>query len=108
MVSTLIFFHCCLNFSPTERASHPSRAQVELLTEFLGRNPSLAKGFSKIPSARDASRKSWEAIAVKLNSLGGCDKSWKQWTKVTFILNNTLKCRRSALSVRVVEREHFN
>ncbi|XP_045776965.1 uncharacterized protein LOC123875261 [Maniola jurtina] len=66
----------------SERASHPSRAQIESLLEYLQRNPSLAKGFSKVPSARDATRRSWEALALQLNSLGGCVKTSKQWIKV--------------------------
>ncbi|XP_069364388.1 uncharacterized protein [Maniola hyperantus] len=65
----------------TERASHPSRAQIESLLEYLERNPSLAKGFSKVPCARDAARRSWEALALQLNSLGGCVKTSKQWIK---------------------------
>ncbi|XP_045778553.1 uncharacterized protein LOC123876365 isoform X1 [Maniola jurtina] len=67
----------------SERASHPSRAQIESLLEYLQRNPSLAKGFSKVPSARNATRRSWEALALQLNSLGGCVKTSKQWIKTT-------------------------
>ncbi|XP_045498068.1 uncharacterized protein LOC123696098 [Colias croceus] len=67
--------------SSSERSSHPSRAQVEYLVDYLGKHPSLAKGFSKVPSARDEARKTWEELTIKLNSLGGCTKTWKQWTK---------------------------
>lgn len=70
-------------FSTCERSSHPSRAQIDALLELLERNPSLAKGFSKVPSARDAARKQWERLAVRLNSIGGSVKTWKQWTKVS-------------------------
>ncbi|CAG4993668.1 unnamed protein product [Colias eurytheme] len=67
--------------SSSERSSHPSRAQVEYLVDYLSKHPSLAKGFSKVPSARDEARKTWEELTIKLNSLGGCTKTWKQWTK---------------------------
>ncbi|CAK1597964.1 unnamed protein product [Parnassius mnemosyne] len=67
--------------NPVERAAHPSTAQIHALLNFLEMNPSLAKGFSKVPSARDTARKSWEKLALQLNSLGGCVKTWKQWTK---------------------------
>ncbi|CAK1597958.1 unnamed protein product [Parnassius mnemosyne] len=67
--------------NPVERAAHPSTAQIHALLNFLERNPSLAKGFSKVPSARDTARKSWEKLALQLNSSGDCVNTWKQWTK---------------------------
>ncbi|XP_031764972.2 uncharacterized protein LOC116412938 isoform X2 [Galleria mellonella] len=67
--------------NPIGRSAHPSRAQIETLLAFLEGNPSLAKEFSKVPSARDATRKKWERLTMTLNSIGGSVKSWKQWTK---------------------------
>ncbi|CAH0712912.1 unnamed protein product, partial [Brenthis ino] len=64
-----------------ERASHPSQIQIQRLLNFFQQNPELVKGFSKMPSARDAARRKWEKFAVELNRMGGCIKSWKQWTK---------------------------
>ncbi|XP_069364175.1 uncharacterized protein [Maniola hyperantus] len=83
----------------SERASHPSRAQIESLLEFLQRNPSLAKGFSKVPSARVASRRSWEALALQLNNLGGCVKTSKQWIKYWADKKSAVK-KKSALRYR--------
>ncbi|CAG4945943.1 unnamed protein product [Parnassius apollo] len=67
--------------NPIERASHPSRAQISTLLDFFKKHPSLSKGFSRVPSARDAARKMWEKITLQLNSLEGCVKSTKQWIK---------------------------
>ncbi|KAL4702670.1 hypothetical protein ACJJTC_007101 [Scirpophaga incertulas] len=68
--------------NPNEiRTSHPSSAQVETLVEFMERNPSLAKGFLRTQNARERGRRQWEEIAVRLNSLGGTIKTYKQWTK---------------------------
>ncbi|KAL4720656.1 hypothetical protein ACJJTC_018851 [Scirpophaga incertulas] len=70
--------------NPNEiRTSHPSSAQVETLVEFMERNPSLAKGFLRTQNARERGRRQWEEIAVRLNSLGGTIKTYKQWTKET-------------------------
>lgn len=69
-------------YSTSERAAHPSKAQIHALLNVLENTQSLAKGFSKNPSARDAARRTWEKLAVQLNSLEGCVKTWKQWTKV--------------------------
>ncbi|KAL4721258.1 hypothetical protein ACJJTC_000225 [Scirpophaga incertulas] len=70
--------------NPNEiRSSHPSSAQVETLVEFMERNPSLAKGFLRSQNARERGRRQWEEIAVRLNSLGGTIKTYKQWTKET-------------------------
>ncbi|XP_059045647.1 protein ovarian tumor locus-like [Achroia grisella] len=65
----------------TERAAHPSRAQIDALLLFLEQNRSLAKGFPKVPSARDKARKKWQEVSPSLNNLGGSMKTWKQWTK---------------------------
>lgn len=70
-----------------ERASHPSQTQIQSLLKFFQQNPELVKGFSKMPSARDAARRKWQKFAVELNRMGGCIKSWKQWTKVFITYN---------------------
>ncbi|XP_069364176.1 uncharacterized protein [Maniola hyperantus] len=86
----------------SERASHPSRAQIESLLEFLQRNPSLAKGFSKVPSARVASRRSWEALALQLNNLGGCVKTSKQWIKTSASTSQTVEQASEELSISLL------
>ncbi|RVE54883.1 hypothetical protein evm_000250 [Chilo suppressalis] len=63
------------------RTAHPSSAQVEALVEFMERNPGLAKGFLPTQNARERGRRQWEELAVRLNSLGGTIKNYKQWTK---------------------------
>ncbi|KAJ8720521.1 hypothetical protein PYW08_005986 [Mythimna loreyi] len=63
------------------RSSHPSSAQVETLVEFMERNPGMAKGFLRTQNARERSRRQWEELAVRLNSIGGTIKTYKQWTK---------------------------
>ncbi|KAL4718743.1 hypothetical protein ACJJTC_009422, partial [Scirpophaga incertulas] len=74
--------NCEIIMNPNEiRSSHPSSAQVETLVEFMERNPSLAKGFLRTQNARERGRRQWEEIAVRLNSLGGTIKTYKQWTK---------------------------
>ncbi|CAG4969763.1 unnamed protein product [Colias eurytheme] len=68
--------------NPNEtRSSHPSSAQVETLIEFMERNPGMAKGFLRTQNARERSRRQWEELAVRLNSIGGTIKTYKQWTK---------------------------
>ncbi|KAJ8704227.1 hypothetical protein PYW08_012951 [Mythimna loreyi] len=68
--------------NPNEtRSSHPSSAQVETLVEFMERNPGMAKGFLRTQNARERSRRQWEELAVRLNSIGGTIKTYKQWTK---------------------------
>ncbi|KAL0878630.1 hypothetical protein ABMA27_003705 [Loxostege sticticalis] len=47
----------------------------------MERNPGLAKGFLRTQNARERSRRQWEELAVRLNSLGGTIKNYKQWTK---------------------------
>ncbi|XP_049866808.1 uncharacterized protein LOC126367356 isoform X2 [Pectinophora gossypiella] len=65
----------------SERSSHPSSAQIEAMIDFLERNPDLAKGFSKTLNARERSRRHWEVLSERLNSMGGTIKTYKQWTK---------------------------
>ncbi|KAJ8727869.1 hypothetical protein PYW08_016254 [Mythimna loreyi] len=56
--------------NPNEtRSSHPSSAQVETLVEFMERNPGMAKGFLRTQNARERSRRQWEELAVRLNSI---------------------------------------
>lgn len=65
------------------RSSHPSSAQVETLVEFMERNPGMAKGFLRTQNARERSRRQWDELAVRLNSIGGTIKTYKKWTKVS-------------------------
>lgn len=99
-----------------ERSSHPSRAQIDALIEFLEQNQSPAKGFSKVPSAKDAARRKWEQLSVKLNSMGGSIKTWKQWTKVCFkyimmhgsVLDLVAKYTHRAEKICCLKLSHFN
>ncbi|KAJ8703983.1 hypothetical protein PYW07_013277 [Mythimna separata] len=70
-----------MNLIIETRSSHPSSAQVETLVEFMERNPGMAKGFLRTQSARERSRRKWEELALRLNSMGGTIKTYKQWTK---------------------------
>ncbi|KAJ8725933.1 hypothetical protein PYW08_004116 [Mythimna loreyi] len=47
----------------------------------MERNPGMAKGFLRTQNARERSRRQWEELAVRLNSIGGTIKTYKQWTK---------------------------
>ncbi|CAF4947573.1 unnamed protein product [Pieris macdunnoughi] len=65
-----------------ERRAHPSQNQLEILLKFLEDQHSLAKGFSKIASARQHAHAEWSKLALKLNSEGsGSVKSPKRWMK---------------------------
>ncbi|KAL0838601.1 hypothetical protein ABMA28_016691 [Loxostege sticticalis] len=47
----------------------------------MERNPGLAKGFLRTQNARERSRRQWEELAVRLNSLGGTIKNYKHAIK---------------------------
>ncbi|KAL0830010.1 hypothetical protein ABMA28_003468 [Loxostege sticticalis] len=60
----------------------PTAEQIEMLLNFLQEHQDLARGHLRDASGRaQRSRRQWEELAVRLNSLGGTIKNYKQWTK---------------------------
>lgn len=59
------------------------------LWQFKERNPGMAKGFLRTQKARERCRRQWEELAVRINSIGGTIKNYKQWTKVSIAFFTT-------------------
>lgn len=68
-----------------------SERQLELLLQFMEKNPILAKGSltNEGPLAKLTTEKKWKTIAARLNNEGsGCNKSHIKWREVSvFILS---------------------
>ncbi|XP_035449896.2 uncharacterized protein LOC118275882 isoform X1 [Spodoptera frugiperda] len=87
-----------VNKMNSERASHPSGAQVDALINWLERKPSLAKGFAKTPSGRLAASREWDRITLRLNSMGKTQKTKKQWIKYWADKKSGVKKKATALA----------
>ncbi|CAG4990014.1 unnamed protein product [Colias eurytheme] len=70
---------------PARRKLSPR--QVEILVEFAESHREIALGrFSGGPLANQATRKAWEEVAVKLNSVAeGSTKTPDQWRRVNIL-----------------------
>lgn len=59
-----------------------SQTQKKTLLEFMEENPQLVtQKISNQYTSADMNQK-WAEITDRLNSIPGCNKSWKEWRKV--------------------------
>lgn len=57
--------------------------QLELLYDFLNKNPAVAKSFNRSLQAKDWAKRKWKEAAEILNAQGeGTYKDWRGWCKV--------------------------
>lgn len=62
--------------------SRPTKHQMKTLVELISNDPKLSAGKFSANFTKKIAKARWEDIAIELNSLPGCEKSWDKWKKV--------------------------